>query len=48
MDTIAFVGLGSMGRPMARNLIRAGFPVRGFDLDPRVLAVLPAAGGGGA
>jgi 3-hydroxyisobutyrate dehydrogenase len=45
MDTIAFVGLGSMGRPMARNLIRAGFPVRGFDLDPRVLAVLQAAGG---
>lgn len=45
MDTIAFVGLGAMGRPMARNLIRAGYPVRGFDLEPQALAELQAAGG---
>lgn len=32
MKTIAFVGLGSMGRPMAANLARAQFSVRGFDV----------------
>ena len=35
MQRIAFIGLGAMGRPMARNLLRAGFKVRGFDLEPR-------------
>lgn len=28
---VAFVGLGRMGVPMARNLGTAGFRVRGFD-----------------
>jgi 3-hydroxyisobutyrate dehydrogenase-like beta-hydroxyacid dehydrogenase len=28
MTTVAFLGLGSMGLPMARNLVRAGFDVR--------------------
>ena len=27
MDTIGFIGLGTMGKPMARNLIKAGFPL---------------------
>ena len=45
MKTIAFVGLGAMGRPMARNLIRSGFAVRGYDLNPSGLADLKAAGG---
>ena len=31
---IGFVGLGKMGAPMARNLLRAGFRVAGFDLGP--------------
>jgi 3-hydroxyisobutyrate dehydrogenase len=31
---IAFIGLGKMGRPMAANLGRAGYDVRGFDLLP--------------
>ena len=26
-DNLGFIGLGIMGRPMARNLLRAGFPV---------------------
>jgi 2-hydroxy-3-oxopropionate reductase len=26
-DTIGFIGLGIMGRPMARNLLKAGFPL---------------------
>ena len=30
--TIGFIGLGAMGTPMARNLVKAGFAVTGFDL----------------
>jgi 3-hydroxyisobutyrate dehydrogenase len=44
MHQIAFVGLGSMGFPMARNLAGAGFPVRGHDIRPAVLERLPAIG----
>ena len=29
--TIAFIGLGIMGRPMAANLVRAGFDVTGYS-----------------
>ncbi len=29
--TIGFIGLGAMGMPMARRLVRSGFSVRGFD-----------------
>jgi 3-hydroxyisobutyrate dehydrogenase len=32
MTRIAFIGLGNMGGPMAANLVKAGFSVRGFDL----------------
>ena len=32
MATIAFIGLGNMGGPMARNLVKAGHSVRGFDM----------------
>ncbi len=31
MTTIAFLGLGNMGGPMAANLLEAGHTVRGFD-----------------
>jgi 3-hydroxyisobutyrate dehydrogenase len=34
MTTIAFLGLGNMGGPMAANLVRAGHAVTGFDLVP--------------
>ena len=34
MKKIGFVGLGSMGLPMAVNLARAGFAVTGFDIRP--------------
>ncbi len=38
-ETIAFIGLGNMGGPMAANLVKAGYPVRGFDLsEPAKLA----------
>ena len=32
MTTIAFIGLGNMGNPMAANLVKAGHHVVGFDL----------------
>lgn len=32
MTTIAFIGLGNMGGPMAANLVKAGHTVRGFDV----------------
>src|ERR1700758_3508911 len=32
MATIAFIGLGNMGGPMAANLVRAGNKVVAFDL----------------
>jgi 3-hydroxyisobutyrate dehydrogenase len=31
-ETIAFIGLGNMGGPMAANLVEAGLRVQGFDL----------------
>ncbi len=45
MSTIAFIGLGNMGGPMAANLVRAGHDVTGFDLNPAGLQALVAAGG---
>ncbi len=33
MTTVAFVGLGNMGSPMAANLVRAGFSVIAVDVD---------------
>ncbi|EGY02009.1 3-hydroxyisobutyrate dehydrogenase [Nitrospirillum viridazoti Y2] len=45
MSRIAFIGLGNMGLPMARNLLKAGHTVVGFDLVPQSLAALAEAGG---
>ncbi|MFC3323811.1 3-hydroxyisobutyrate dehydrogenase [Mesorhizobium cantuariense] len=39
MTTIAFIGLGNMGNPMAANLVKAGHQVHGFDLMPENLTV---------
>ncbi|MGJ6126118.1 3-hydroxyisobutyrate dehydrogenase [Mycolicibacterium sp. Y3] len=44
MSTIAFLGLGNMGGPMAANLVTAGHTVRGFDPVPA--AVETAKGNG--
>ena len=35
---IAFIGLGVMGAPMARNIIKAGFKVSVFDADAAITA----------
>jgi 3-hydroxyisobutyrate dehydrogenase len=48
MSTIAFVGLGNMGAPMARNLIKAGHAVRGFDVVAANRQRFADAGGGAA
>jgi 3-hydroxyisobutyrate dehydrogenase len=37
MATIAFIGLGNMGGPMAANLVKAGHRVVGFDLVKTLL-----------
>lgn len=43
--TVGFVGLGVMGLPMARNVIRGGHAVVGFDLNTAVLKELAGADG---
>jgi L-threonate 2-dehydrogenase len=47
-DTIAFVGLGTMGLPMAETLIKRQMRVVGFDTRPAPIAALEAMGGTGA
>ena len=44
-QSVAVIGLGSMGLGMARSLIRAGHHVCGFDINPIALDALKAAGG---
>ncbi|HKX15606.1 MAG TPA: NAD(P)-binding domain-containing protein, partial [Propionibacteriaceae bacterium] len=48
MSTIAFIGLGIMGAPMARHLTKAGHTVIGFNRSPGPVERLMAAGGKGA
>lgn len=44
-SVVGFVGLGSMGLPMARNLAARGFAVQGYDLRPSAREALAADGG---
>lgn len=44
MDKIAFIGLGNMGAPMAKNLLKAGLNVEVFDLNSNAVAELTALG----
>ena len=44
MTAIAFLGLGHMGLPMARNLIAAGHEVRGYDVVPAAREAAASAG----
>lgn len=48
MTSIAFIGLGVMGAPMALNLQAAGFDVVGFNRSPEKTADLVAKGGSAA
>ena len=45
MSTIAFIGLGIMGSPMATHLIKAGYTVIGLDTSPERTAAVVEAGG---
>ena len=45
MTTIAFIGVGNMGGPMARNLLKAGHKVTAFDLSAAALEPVIDAGG---
>jgi 2-hydroxy-3-oxopropionate reductase len=45
VTSIAFIGLGIMGSPMAVNLVKAGFQVTGYNRTPERAAALVEAGG---
>jgi 3-hydroxyisobutyrate dehydrogenase len=45
MARVGFIGLGNMGGPMARNLLKAGHQVSGYDIVPAALDAFAAAGG---
>ena len=45
MSKIAFIGLGNMGLPMAKNLVAAGHDVTGYDLSDAAKAGLQESGG---
>ena len=44
VTTLAFIGLGAMGTPMARNLASRGFAVRAYDVRPGAAGALADAG----
>ena len=48
MTTVAFIGLGIMGGPMAGNLVGAGFDVIGYNRSPEPIQRLVEQGGRGA
>jgi len=38
MKKIGFIGVGIMGKPMAKNLLKAGYPVIAYDINQEALA----------
>ncbi len=42
---VALIGIGNMGKPMGRNMVKAGYEVTGFDLLPEAVAYLVEHGG---
>ncbi len=38
--TVAVIGLGYVGLPLAREFLKAGFPVLGFDIDKGKIQML--------
>ena len=37
MTRIGFIGVGTMGLPMAKNLMNKGFAVTAFDANPEAV-----------
>src|SRR5687767_14900536 len=46
--SVGFIGLGNMGNPMASNVLKNGFPMTVFDLNPKAMENLVQAGAKGA
>jgi 2-hydroxy-3-oxopropionate reductase len=46
VERIGFIGLGIMGKPMVRNLLRAGYPVVVYNRSPEPMQELAAEGAG--
>ncbi|MBU1184587.1 MAG: 2-hydroxy-3-oxopropionate reductase [Proteobacteria bacterium] len=44
MKKIGFIGLGIMGKPMSKNLLRAGYPLLIYDIVPAALDEIARAG----
>ena len=44
MASVGFIGLGNMGGPMSRNLVRAGHTVQGFDRSQEAMNFAAQAG----
>ncbi|MGE3993720.1 NAD(P)-binding domain-containing protein, partial [Pseudorhodoplanes sp.] len=36
MQKLGFIGLGIMGSPMGKNLLRAGYSIIAYDVDPEM------------
>jgi 2-hydroxy-3-oxopropionate reductase len=45
---IGFIGLGIMGKPMATNLMRAGYQITGYDIDRDAINAMAEKGAGKA
>ncbi|MEM9779288.1 MAG: NAD(P)-dependent oxidoreductase, partial [Pseudomonadota bacterium] len=45
MRTVGIIGIGDMGSGVARNLLKAGFTLHGYDPAPQRMADFEAAGG---
>ena len=44
MSKVGFIGLGIMGRPMAKNMVKAGVELLVTDLNQEAVAEVVAAG----
>ena len=42
---IGFIGLGIMGKPMAKNLLKAGYELNIYDINEAAVEEVKAAGG---
>ena len=48
MTRIGFIGVGTMGLPMAANLVKKGFTVTAFDMSPAAVTAATAVGAAAA